>query len=79
MTEFTRTTKQANCEACHLGTAMKDCPACKFHIEYQNATSADVYRMWKRLWGNRTPEQVAFYSDMTDGEQYDQTQLTDKE
>lgn len=43
------------------------------------ATSADIYRMWKRLWGNLTPEQVAHYSDMTDGEQYDQTQLTDAE
>lgn len=44
-----------------------------------HATSADIYRMWKRLWGERTPEQVAHYSDMTDGEQYDQTQLTDAE
>lgn len=43
------------------------------------ATPADVYATWRKLWGNRTSKQVAHHSDMTDGEQYDQTQLTDAE
>jgi len=43
------------------------------------ATSADIFRIWRELWGNRTPEQVANYSDLTGGEQYDRTQLTDAE
>ena len=46
---------------------------------YPRATPADVYATWRKLWGNRPPEQVANYSDLTDGEQYDQTQLTDAE
>lgn len=43
------------------------------------ATPADIFRVWRELWGDRTPEQVSGYSDLTDGEQYDQTQLTNAE
>jgi len=79
MTNFTRHEKQANCEACTLANVLKDCPACAFYIEYPRVIPEDVMRIWKQLWGNSTPEQVAYYSDMTGGEQYDRTQLTDAE
>lgn len=47
--------------------------------DYPRATPADIFRIWRELWSSRTPEQVANYSDLTGGEQYDRTQLTDEE
>lgn len=79
LTEPTRHEKQVTCECCLL-TTMRDCPRCKFLVEYTPTTSKDVYDMFIRLWGDaRSPEHVAYYSQLTDGEQYDQTQLTDCE
>ena len=55
---------------------------------YPRATPADVYATWRKLWGDRTPEQIAAYhrlaADCRDSgypmsEMYDRTQLTDAE
>jgi len=58
MTEFSKATKQANCNICLIAEAMKGCPACAFYIEYPRATAEDVARIWEQLWGDATPEQV---------------------
>lgn len=58
MNEQPRSTTQRTCEACLLATTMKDCNTCQFYLPYYRATSEDVFRMWQRLWGDLTPEQV---------------------
>ena len=63
MTAFPLPTRRALCEACTLADKMKDCPACDFFIESPRATPDDVSRMWTRLWGDKTPEQVRAITD----------------
>ncbi len=55
----------ANCKACPLAEVMKDCPYCLFNVgkleaaeptitkpKRQPATGADIFRIWRELWGN---------------------------
>ena len=47
----------ATCEACTLAETMKDCPRCQFDAgEYPKATTKDFFDMYRRLWGERTPQ-----------------------
>lgn len=79
MTKPPRHEQIANCLACTLADVMRDCPACQFAPRVTRATPADVIATWRKLWGSRTPEDVARYTAHLPGEQYDQTQLTDEE
>lgn len=47
--------------------------------QHARATPADIFRIWKRLWGDLDPDFVAFMSASVDGEAYDASQLTDRE
>lgn len=51
---------QTTCDHCTLGEAMKDCPSCAFArgLTAPHATSADVFRMYRRLWDDYTPDDV---------------------
>jgi len=74
MTKFSEQTKQATCAICLLAQGMKDCKACAFYVEYPRATPADIDRMWKRLWGDLTPEQAQLHARYLENE-YNLAQL----
>jgi hypothetical protein len=57
--QMTTAERRATCEACTLAEVMKDCPLCQFDAgEYPQATSADVFRVYRRLWGDYRPQEV---------------------
>ncbi len=60
---------QFDCRSCTLSNAMRDCMGCEFFVgqpqdERRNArqpmraTSADVFRMYRLLWDDCTPDDV---------------------
>jgi hypothetical protein len=61
--QMTTAERRATCEACTLADVMKDCPFCLFNVgkleatepTYQRATGADIFRIWRELWGYAVP------------------------
>jgi len=69
---------QTNCDHCTLGEAMKDCPACRFArgLDAHRAPSADVFRMYRRLWRDYAPQDFDDFRMCVPNELIDFTQLS---
>lgn len=57
---------QRDCSTCLIGNAMRQCPQCAFYQGYEvelptfhnQATDADIFRIFRQLWGMAPPSYV---------------------
>ena len=73
---FTLAELRANCEACTLGAAMRDCQKCAFDYgDAPRATAEDFERMKTKLWGKWSLADVGAMYRMAGEELLDLTQI----
>ena len=75
---FTPAELRANCEACTLGAAMRDCQKCAFDYgDAPHATAEDFAWMRVKLWGGWSLADVGSLYRMAGEELLDLTQIQD--